>query len=109
MFKINFFVPESHLEKVKQALFAAGAGKIGHYDSCCWQSAGTGQFRALPGSDPFMGKEGEIEQVPEYKVELVCSEDCLGQAITALKTAHPYEEPAIDVIKLESVGEFASG
>ena len=108
MLKLNFLVPESHLEIVKQALFGAGAGKIGNYDSCCWQTLGTGQFRALSGSDPFIGEEGREEQVLEYKVELVCAEDCLRQAIAALKGAHPYEEPAIDVIKLEDYQDLAS-
>jgi hypothetical protein len=108
MVKLNFFVPESHLESVKVALFAAGAGKIGKYDSCCWQTLGTGQFRALPGSEPFLGEQGRVEQVLEYKVELVCDEDCLPEALAALKAAHPYEEPAIDVIKLESYPDLAS-
>ena len=107
MVKLNFFVPESHLDTVKTALFAAGAGKIGNYDSCCWQTKGTGQFRPLEGSDPFIGSKGgknsEIEQVVEYKVELVCEDALIRDVITALKASHPYEEPAYDVIRLEDV------
>ncbi len=101
MIKICFFVPPSHLEAVKQAMFAAGAGKIGDYDSCCWQTLGTGQFKPLVGSQPFIGNAGgEIETVEEYKVEMVCERDYLGKVIAAMRKAHPYEEPAFDVIAL---------
>ena len=103
IYRINFYVPETHLEVVKNALFAAGAGKIGNYDSCCWQILGIGQFRALEGSDPYLGQEGKVELVDEYKVELVCAGELLGQALAALKAAHPYEEPAYDIVKLEQV------
>jgi len=102
MVKLNFFVPEEHLESVKQALFAAGAGRIGNYDSCCWQTLGTGQFRPLQGSDPFLGQQGKVEQVAEYKVELVCEDSVIKAVIEALKRSHPYDEPAFDVIKLEN-------
>lgn len=103
MYKLNFFVPASHLETVKQALFDAGAGKIGDYDSCCWQTPGTGQFRALEGSDPYLGQKGQVEQVEEFKVELVCEDNLIAGVVAALKSAHPYEEPAYDVVKLEDV------
>jgi hypothetical protein len=103
MYKLCFFVPESHLEPVKEAVFAAGGGRIGDYDSCAWQTSGQGQFRALEGADPYLGKLGEIERVTEYKVELVCSEETIDSAITAMKTAHPYEEPAYDVYRLEKL------
>lgn len=102
MYKLSFFVPESHLELVKTALFETGAGKIGDYDSCCWQIKGLGQFRPLAGSNPFLGESGELEKVEEYKVEMVCDEDCIKQAINALKNAHPYEEPAYEVVLLAS-------
>ena len=67
MYKLCFYVPESHLEQVKGAVFAAGAGRIGAYDNCCWQVSGLGQFRPLPGSDPYLGREGEVEQVPDVE------------------------------------------
>ncbi len=102
MYKLCFFVPETHLESVKQALFEVGAGAVGDYDSCCWQSLGTGQFRGLETSTPYLGKKGLVEQVAEYKVEMVIKEQIIRQAIDALKSAHPYEEPAYDVIRLES-------
>lgn len=103
MYKLCVYVPVSHLEAVKQALFAAGAGRIGDYDSCCWQVAGRGQFRPLAGADPFVGAQGQIETVEEYKVELVCDDNVVVAAITALKQAHPYEEPAYQVWKLETI------
>ncbi|MFV8570671.1 NGG1p interacting factor NIF3 [Marinobacter sp. SBS5] len=103
MFKLCYFVPESHLEITKQALFDAGAGKIGDYDRCAWQCKGQGQFRPLEGSDPFLGERGELEVVAEFKVELVCAEAAIQGAINALKQAHPYEEPAYEVFRLEAL------
>ena len=94
MYKIVIFIPESHLSQVKEAMFAAGAGKIGDYEACCWEVKGTGQFRPLAGSDPFIGKRGEVEQVVEYRVEMVLADEYVQPVIAALKQAHPYEEPA---------------
>ena len=65
MFKLCYFVPESHLSVTKQALFEAGAGKIGDYEHCAWQCKGQGQFRPLEGSNPFLGQRGELEMVAE--------------------------------------------
>jgi hypothetical protein len=96
MYKLCFYVPETHLESVKAAVFAAGAGQIGDYDQCCWQVKGQGQFRPLSGSQPFLGEPGELEVVAEYRVELVCADDSIVAAVAALRLAHPYEEPAFD-------------
>jgi hypothetical protein len=106
MYKLCFFVPEDHAEAVKAAVFAAGAGKVGNYDYCCWQTPGQGQFRPLDGSQPFVGRQGEIERVRELKVEMVCAEDCLPAAVQALLAAHPYEEPAYDILALEDPRQF---
>ncbi len=103
MYKLAFFVPQENLETVKQALFAVGAGRIGDYDSCCWQTLGTGQFRPLAGSDPHIGQRGEVEQLAEWKVELVCSDELIHSAVAALKQAHPYEEVAYDVWQLAAI------
>ncbi|HCT41572.1 MAG TPA: NGG1p interacting factor NIF3 [Moraxellaceae bacterium] len=100
MYKITFYVPETHLEVVKAALFAVGAGRVGAYDSCAWQVKGQGQFRPLAGSNPFVGQLGVVEQVDEYRVELVCDEACVQDALAALRQTHPYEEPAYDVVRL---------
>lgn len=101
MYKLSFFVPESHAEEVKQAVFLTGAGRIGDYDQCCWQTLGTGQFRPLSGSQPFIGEQGEVTRVEELKVELVCADEYIRAAVVALKAAHPYEEPAYEVMRLE--------
>ncbi|ARU57539.1 hypothetical protein OLMES_3509 [Oleiphilus messinensis] len=101
MYKIVVYVPEENLDEVKNALFSSGAGKIGEYDKCCWQVKGVGQFRPLSGSNPYIGSQGEIEKVSEYRVELVCSDELIKPAILAMKKAHPYEEPAYDVWRLE--------
>jgi hypothetical protein len=100
MYKIAVFIPSSHIEAVKSALFEAGAGHIGAYDCCAWQCLGQGQFRGLAESKPFIGSKGQIETVEEYRVEMVCDDARVKSAIAALKQAHPYEEPAYDVWRL---------
>ncbi len=101
MYKVTVYVPESHLDQVKAAMFGAGAGRVGNYDSCAWQVRGQGQFRPLKGANPFLGHVGTLEQVEEWKVELVCPDECVREVISALRVAHPYEEPAYDVVKTE--------
>ena len=101
MFKLAFFVPASHVESVKEAIFAAGAGRIGNYEACCWQVLGQGQFRPTQGAVPFIGTESNLSRVDEYKVELVCADEHIKAAVAALKQAHPYEEPAYEVWRLE--------
>lgn len=73
---------------------------MGDYDSCCWQVLGQGQFRPLSGSQPYIGQQGQVEVVDEYRIEMVCSASCIKAAVAALKQAHPYEEPAYDVIQV---------
>ncbi len=101
MFKLCFYVPESHLERVKTAVFDAGAGRIGDYEHCAWQVLGEGQFRPLAGASPFIGSPETLERLAEYRVELVCSDDKIADAVHALRQAHPYEEPAFDVTRIE--------
>ncbi|KPY96816.1 Uncharacterized protein ALO43_04958 [Pseudomonas tremae] len=101
MYKLAFFVPASHVNEVKSAVFAAGAGRIGAYDQCSWQVLGQGQFRPLNGSQPFLGQSGVVEQVDEWKVELVVADELIAQAVVALKQSHPYETPAYEVWRLE--------
>ena len=103
MFKLCFYVPESHLALVKEAVFSAGAGQLGDYDQCCWQTLGEGQFRPLAGSSPHIGELNNLSVVAEYKVELVCEAKIIHAVIEALKAAHPYEEPAFDVVRLEVI------
>jgi hypothetical protein len=103
MHKLTVYIPESHLEPVKTALFEAGAGRYAAYDCCCWQALGQGQFRPLAGSDPFVGREGVLERVPEYRVEMLCADESVAAVTGALRAAHPYEEPAFDFVRIESV------
>ncbi|MGM0985371.1 MAG: NGG1p interacting factor NIF3 [Pseudomonadota bacterium] len=103
MYKLAFFVPVADAEAVKEAVFATGAGRIGDYEACCFQTRGTGQFRPLAGADPHIGRVGDLEQVEELKVELVCEDSLVDKAIEALRSAHPYEEPAFDVWKLAAL------
>lgn len=102
MLKLCFYVPSSHLDVVKAAVFAAGAGRIGHYEQCCWQIEGQGQFRPLTGAKPAIGDIDRLEKVSEYRVELVCDESCISATIDALRQTHPYEEPAFDVTQILS-------
>ena len=97
VYKLVFFVPQSHLEVVKAAVFNAGAGRMGHYDQCCWQIAGQGQFRPLAGSKAYIGEVDQLQQLQEYRVEMLCDGACILSALEALRLAHPYEVPAIDV------------
>ncbi len=96
MYKLVVFVPVNHKEKVKEALFEAGAGRYADYDCCSWETMGVGQFRPLDGSDPFIGKNGVVEQVEEYRIEMICEEAVIESAVEALIIAHPYEEPAFE-------------
>ncbi|MBK4990544.1 MULTISPECIES: NGG1p interacting factor 3 protein, NIF3 [Pseudomonas] len=100
MYKLAFFVPASHVEVVKAAVFAAGGGRIGGYDHCAWQALGQGQFRPLDGSQPYLGQAGQVEVVEEWKVELVVADGLIAQVVAALKGSHPYETPAYEVWRL---------
>ncbi|MDD5728909.1 MAG: YqfO family protein [Victivallales bacterium] len=93
-YKLEVYVPLPHAEELKAALFAAGAGRIGNYDCCCWQSTGIGQFRPLPGNNAFVGETGKLEKVEELKIEVLCAAENISRVITALKHKHPYETPA---------------
>lgn len=95
---ISFYVPESHLEIVKEALFQQGAGDFGSYDKACWQTKGQGQFRAQEGTHPHIGKIMQLEKLDEYKVEIICAIQHLKSCIAALKLSHPYEIPAYQII-----------
>ena len=96
MYKLAFFVPVEDAAQVKEAIFATGAGRIGDYEACCFETRGTGQFRPLSGANPYIGQPGALETVDELKVELVCQNDLINEAVAALKRAHPYEEPAYE-------------
>ena len=100
MYKLTVFIPEEALEKVKAALFAAGAGTIGNYEQCCWQVKGEGQFMPMAGSNPHLGSQDKLEKVAEWRVEMVVKTSMIAEVIKALKQAHPYETPADDVLEV---------
>lgn len=94
MYKIECYIPKTHVEIVKEAIFEVGAGQLGNYKSCAWQVLGHGQFAPQADSKPFIGSHGKVEIVEEYKIEIVCAPENLEKIMVALKTAHPYETPA---------------
>jgi structural toxin protein (hemagglutinin/hemolysin) RtxA len=98
MYKLCFYVPKSQCEIVKKAIFKANAGQLGNYKFCCWQTLGIGQFMPQQGAKPSMGKIGELKVVEEYKVEMLCTEQYIKAAVSALLKSHPYEHVAYDVI-----------
>lgn len=98
--KIVVYVPDTHAEVVRKTLGESGAGHIGNYDFCSFSVKGAGRFRALEGSDPFIGDRGKIEEVLEERVETVCQREKLEEVLTAVRAVHPYEEPVIDVYPL---------
>lgn len=100
MYKLTVFIPEEALEKVKAALFAAGAGTIGNYEQCCWQVKGEGQFMPMAGSNPHLGSQDKLEKVAEWRVEMMVKTSMIAEVIEALKQAHPYETPAYDVLEV---------
>ena len=100
--KLVTFVPESHLETLRQALFASGAGHIGNYEACSFQSPGTGTFKGNEHSQPFLGKAGELSREAEIRLEVICDTGNEFNVIQALKSTHPYEEPAFDLYTLSN-------
>ncbi|HHV64106.1 MAG TPA: Nif3-like dinuclear metal center hexameric protein [Peptococcaceae bacterium] len=110
--KIVTFVPEENVETVRQVLAAEGVGSgitdgehSENYSDCFYQTKGEGMFRALSGADPTIGEIGELTRVPEIRLESVVSEKNLARAVKALLRAHPYEEPAYDLIPLKNTGK----
>ncbi len=102
LMKIVTFCPESHADAVRNALFLAGCGKIGNYDQCSFNTPGTGTFRGNENSNPFSGKKGSLKMEKEVRIESVFAVSDKNKVIIALRAAHPYEEIAYDILKLEN-------
>ncbi len=100
LMKLVTFVPNTHSDQVREALFKAGAGEIGSYSSCSYNAEGFGTFKASENSNPFVGETGIIHLEPEIRIEVIFAQFLSNQAISALIQAHPYEEPAYDLIPL---------
>ena len=101
-YKLCFFVPIAHATAVKKAVFATGAGTIGQYKHCAFQVLGQGQFLPSGDANPAIGEAGKEETVEEYKVEILCLDERNAKdAVRELKKAHPYEEVAYEVYRIE--------
>ncbi|MBR5558038.1 MAG: YqfO family protein [Acinetobacter sp.] len=105
MFKLIYYVPDTHLDLTKTAVFNAGAGTIGNYEHCAWQVLGTGQFKPLKGANPFIGTLNALEQVAEWRVEMMVTPSVASEVLKALKASHPYEEPAFEFIQLVEIAD----
>jgi dinuclear metal center YbgI/SA1388 family protein len=103
MLKIVTFCPEDHADKVRTAMFEAGAGHIGNYDCCSFNSSGQGTFRALDGASPFVGKHNQMHFENEIKIETIVPAYLKNDILSALVKSHPYEEVACDVYPLQNI------
>ena len=101
MFKLVVFVPEESVDQVRNALSAAGTGWIGNYSDCSFMASGIGTFKPLEGTNPYIGEKDRLEKVKEYRLETVVPQSRLNTALEAMRKAHPYEEVAYDLYRLE--------
>ena len=102
-YQIIFYIPLEYCDIVKEAMFKAGAGKIGNYEACSFQTEGQGQFKPIRKANPFLGKKDKLEKVAEYKVEMLCVAEKLELVIEAMKHAHPYEQVAYGVFEMVDI------
>ena len=102
-FKVAVYVPRGDRASVMEAAFHAGAGRLGNYGECSFSTGGIGTFRGDEGTNPTIGTPGVRERVREWKVEFLCPEGCLGAVLASIRSAHSYEEPAIDVVTLHGM------
>lgn len=105
--KVVVFVPGDYVESVKAAMFAAGAGNIGDYDSCAYRMSGTGSFRPRPTAHPFVGEAGKVHFEPEERLEVIVPAWKADGVVRAMAKAHPYEEPAYDIIPLANADAYS--
>lgn len=107
LYKLTVFIPQTHLDIVKSALFEAGAGRYQNYDCCSFDLAGKGQFRALDGANPHIGSLDKVEYVDEIRSEMIVKHEDAKNVLEALNSSHPYEEPAFDFIELVDVSSWS--
>lgn len=108
LYKLVVYVPTEHENVVRQAILDAGAGHLGRYGDCSFEIRGKGSFRPLEGSKPFIGQEGRLEEVEEYRLETVVPQVKLGAVLQRMLEVHPYEEVAYDLYHLENPGAIFS-
>ena len=99
--KLVVFVPEDHVDRIASSMFGAGAGRIGNYECCSFRAAGTGTFFGTESTTPAIGKKGRLESVGEVRLESIVPNSRLPDVVTAVRSAHPYEEPAFDIYPLK--------
>lgn len=103
IYKIAVTVPENEADALRKVIGDAGAGKIGNYTHCSFSIKGFGRFMPVSGADPAIGEVGKLEAVAEERIEVVCEKKHVEAVVTAIRKNHPYEEPAIEVYKLEQI------
>jgi hypothetical protein len=101
MYSLVVYVPETHLEELLDALFDAGAGRYGGYDRCAFCARGEGRFRPLPGASPYLGSIGSEHRTAEVRAETIVPGEAVAAVVAALRRAHPYEEPAFHLYRIE--------
>lgn len=104
--KLAVYTPDSHVELVRDALFMAGAGAIGQYDACSYNTTGIGTFRGQEGTNPFIGQPGELRKEAETKIEVIFPSWTEGELLAAMREAHPYEEVAYDILQLDNAHQL---
>lgn len=104
LIKLIVYVPKTHVEELRNAISEAGAGHIGNYSHCTFQTNGLGTFKPLKGTNPFIGSVDQLERVEEVKLESIIEESKLPSALSAIRQSHPYEEPAYDLFPLKNKG-----
>jgi dinuclear metal center YbgI/SA1388 family protein len=109
LFKLVVFVPFSHQHVVRDAILNAGAGHIGNYSHCSFNACGTGTFKPLEGTKPFIGEQGEIEKASEVRIETIMQEHCINSIVKEMLRTHPYEEVAYDIYPLRNSIEYGTG
>ncbi|MFH1444724.1 MAG: hypothetical protein ABIG34_05055 [Candidatus Peregrinibacteria bacterium] len=102
MYLLVVIAPVTHADAIRKAMAAAGAGRIGNYDSCSFSNRGTGRFRPNDDALPAIGLAGRLEEVEEERIEVAVLDDDLKAVLKAIVKAHPYEEPAIYVLPMEN-------
>src|SRR5699024_1385996 len=105
LYKLIVFVPVDYVDDLRNAMSEAGAGHIGNYSHCTYQSPGKGTFKPLEGTNPFIGEKGTLEYVDEYKLETIVPESVLSKVLQAMEQSHPYEEVAYDLYELAQKGK----
>ena len=102
-YKVIVTVPKENADKLRKAIGDAGGGKLGNYTHCSFSMKGTGRFLPMEGASPTIGEAGKPEEVIEDRIEINCAEDNLNAVMARIREVHPYEQPVIDVYKLEDV------